>query len=72
MSARKTPAQHTVRVKQYAGQYRWDRLSANHVPVAQSVRAWPWWEKRHCVAAAKSEARLTGARLVVDGQEVKP
>lgn len=72
MSARKTPARHTVRVEydQWEGRWWWIRESANHIRVAESSRLWP--ERRHCIDAAKSEARLTGARLVIDGQEVKP
>ncbi len=55
-----------------ADEWVWIRQSPNRVYVAQSVRSWT--EKRHCVAAARSEiASLSGgARLVIDGQEVTP
>lgn len=62
--------QHTVRVESIAGWYRWERQAPNGVVVARSARDWNWWEKRHAIRAARAEARLTGARLVIDGQEV--
>lgn len=83
MSARKTPAQHTVRVVGYrmptvddggsfasAPEWTWIRFSANNVRVAYAAREWE--DKSKAVRAARSEARLTGARLVIDGEEVQP
>ncbi|GAA1881623.1 hypothetical protein [Williamsia serinedens] len=70
MSARKTPAQHTVRVTGVLRNWQWRRYSGNNTCVAQSHRLWP--QRRHCLDAARSEARLTGARLVIDGEEVQP
>ena len=49
-------------------QWAWSRQSGNNTDVAQSPRSWP--DKSHCIRAARSEARLTGARLVIDGEEV--
>ncbi len=71
MSARKTPAQHTVRVRSYDDDgvwWFWERQSGNRTPVAGSYAHYA--DKRQCVRAARAEARLTGARLVIDGQEV--
>ena len=45
-------------------QWAWVRRSANHVDVAQSPRSYP--ERRHAVRAARVEAELTGARLVIE------